>query len=201
MFENIKLSRLPGYGKLFVALFTVLVILVVLWMVLLGAMESGIIGEPVQRFDYEAAEEALDQEIEAIMADEQAVTAPNWTDSGQQEPITPEDEEIFEEYAEEELPFWELFREKVGEGLEHISSQALIFFALGLLFLFTGYSIGIKKFFYWLLAILIALYAIGTSGHGFCWPADFLFYSACPLILIILFIMAIMVLKDLGRKA
>jgi len=201
MFDNFRLNQLPPVGRLFVGMFAVLAMVIMIWMALSGLMNAGIIGAAVPIDEaIEAVDEAeVEAEIESIMADDEAVTAPDWTDSGQQEAITPEDEEIFEEYAEEDS-FWADFYENTTHATEHAVSFGFLFFALGALFVFTGVSAGIKKLFLWLTGILIFLDIIGRSGMGFCWPANFLVYFCGPIILVLFFIMAIIVLRSLGQK-
>ncbi len=227
MLNDFNLSKLPGYGKLFVALYTLLVILVVIWMTILGAMEAGIIGdmgpyddemelageyEPYD--DNEDEEAAAAEDYDELLIEDSAVTPPQWGDSGEQEDIAmadtemfagPEEEEEYEEeyegYVEDEdITFWLHFNENMRAAIEHLSSQAMLFFGLGIFFLFSGYSKGTKKLFFWILGILIGLHLLGISGQGFCWPADLLTYSAGPLILIGFFIMGIMILAGLGQK-
>ncbi|UCD95091.1 MAG: hypothetical protein JSU69_03305, partial [Candidatus Zixiibacteriota bacterium] len=176
MFNDLTLGKLPPYGKLFVALFSVLVIIVVVWMLMVGAMEAGIVGFDESAYEEEWYDEyEFEMDVDEIMSDEEAVTPPDWTDSGEQEPIEPEDIEKFEEeYEEEEYPFWLRFEDNAIRALEHIGSRAILYFAVGLIFMFTTYPAGAKKFFFWLLGILLILHVIGVTGHGFCWPANFL---------------------------
>ena len=196
MFSDFSLAALPLHGKLFVALFTVLFLMVIIWSAVVAAINAGLLGDFENYGDYEAA-----TDIETAMADSEAVTAPDWADSGEQVPIRPEDTLKFKEYEETQLPFSVRFKDNVEWALEHISTQALLYFALGLLFMFTSYSAKTKRFFFWTVAILIFLHVLGLTGHGFCWPANFLLYACGALILILMFVMGVMVLRNLKRKA
>ena len=204
MFDDFNLTKLPSYGKLFVGLFGVLIIMVIIWMAVLGSMEAGMLGdddeygeimEPYEEYDFEA-------DIETIMADEQAVTPPDWADSGHQEPIEPEDIEEFEDFAEEEyaLTFWEKLEENLEWAMEHLAAQALLFFAVGLVFIFTTYSAGTKRFFIWVLMLLIVLHILGMTGSGFCLPANILLWGIGSLLLVWLLIMDVMILVNLRKK-
>jgi small-conductance mechanosensitive channel len=204
MLNDFNLTKLAPHGKLFIALFAVLIIFVIVWMAAIVLMEAGILGdvgqyeeavEPYEEYDFEA-------DMETIMADEQAVSPPDWSDSGQQVPIEPEDIEEFEEYAEEEyaLSFWEKLKENLEWAIEHLSSQALLFFTVGLVFMFTTYSAGTKKFFIWILMILIVLHVLGITGFDFCLPANILMWVFGPLLLVWLLIMDVMILANLRKR-
>jgi len=208
MFNEFNLTKLPPYGKLFVSLFCVLILFVVLWMSILGLMEARIIGAPT--YDEEEAFEEYDAQadLETIALDDEAVTTPDWSDSGEQKQIESEDIPEYEEYAEEQfsedeyaLTFWEKFEENIEWSMGHLSTQTLLFFALGLLFIMTTYSAGVKKFFLWLLALLMILHTLGITGIDFCWPAQLLTWVGGPMLLIVLFIMDLMILVNLRQKA
>ena len=199
MTGDLNLAKLPPYGRTFVALFVVLVMIIIIWMVIVGFMEAGLIGAREVPITYE--EYDISSDIRTIMDDEQAVTVPNWADSGKQVPIKESDLKKFKGVdPQKALPFTAKFKENVKMALEHISSQALLFFALGVVFMLTTYSSKTKRFFYWLLGILLILHVLGLSGHGFCWPANMLMWVCGPLILIGFFIMAVMVLVDMRGK-
>jgi len=196
MLGEFSLAKLPSHGKLFVALFTVLFLVVIIWSAVVAALNAGLFGDFEYYGDYEAA-----TDFEAAMADSESVTAPDWADSGEQVPIQPEDTLKFKEYEETRLPFAIRLKDNVEWALEHVSTQALLYFAVGLLFMFTSYGVKTKRFFFWTVSILIFLHVLGLTGHGFCWPANFLLYACGALILILMFVMGVMVLRDLKRKA
>ncbi|MEW5924838.1 MAG: hypothetical protein AB1746_12715 [Candidatus Zixiibacteriota bacterium] len=204
--NDFNLTKLPPYGKLFVTLFCILVLFIVVWMTILGMMEARLIG------DFSNEEQAFEEydaqaDLNTIELDDKAVTAPDWSDSGEQEPIDSETLDDYEEYAEDQvdedeeaLTFWEKFKENMEWAIEHLSTQTMIFFGLGLLFIFTTYSAGVKKFFLWFPALLIFLHALGISGYDFCWPAKFFIWVCGPLLLITLFIMSLMILTNVRKK-
>ena len=207
MLENFNLPKLPPYGKLFVSLFCILILMIVVWMTVLGLMEAKIIGAP--EFDEESAIEEYDAQadIQTIALDDQAVTPPDWSDSGEQEPIESEDIDEYEEFAEEQfdeedyaLTFWEKFKENMEWSMGHLSTQTILFFALGFLFVLTTYSAGVKKLFLWLLGIFSIVHAFGIAGFDFCWPATVFTWIGGPLLLIIMFIMALMILLNVRQK-
>ncbi|UCD93619.1 MAG: hypothetical protein JSU69_07555 [Candidatus Zixiibacteriota bacterium] len=204
MLDDFNLTKLPAHGKLFIVLFGILIIMVIIWMALIALMEAGMLGdfgqygetmEPYDEYDFQA-------DMETIMTDEDAVTPPDWADSGRQEPIEPEDIEEFEDFVEEEyaLTFWEKLKENLEWAMEHLATHALLFFAVGLVFIFTTYSPGTKRFFIWVLMLLIVLHVLGMSGSGFCTPANILMWVFGPILLVWLLIMDVMILANLKKK-
>jgi len=207
--EDFKLYKLPRCGKVFVAFFCIMVMVAMIWMAIVGLMESGCYApyesELLEEETYE--EEVPIEEVEESIPEE-AVTPPEWEDSGQQEIIETEDEEYFEEedeeaYEEDEFEYggWTQFDENMRWSLEHLSSQALLYLSVCLLFFLTTYSHKLKKALFWILGILIGLHVFGIVGYGFCWPANFLTYFCGPIIIVLFFIMALMVMINLGKKA
>jgi len=209
MIEEYRLSKLPRYGKIFIAAFAIMIIGVVLWMFVLGGLESGMVGNGDATVE-EIAEEAVtdlgtieeEEAMEPLIEDSELVTPPDWSDSGEQKVITEADEEKFADVGDTApaISFWEKFEENMEISMEHFSSEVLLFFAVGMVFLFTGYGGATKRFFYIFLAVLIVLHAFGVAGYGFCWPADIIMYVIGPIILLTLLVIAVMILKDLGRK-
>jgi hypothetical protein len=213
--DDFKLHRLHPCGKVLVGFFAVMVMVAMIWMALVGMMESGMIGDYAK--DYidldESYEEYVEQQdytadMNEIMSDDEAVTAPQWEDSGQEESIEPEDLDEFEAPDEEDISafevestFWDQFKENMEWSLSHLSTQALLYLAVGLLFMMTTYSHKLKRFFFWLLGILIGLHVLGIAGYGFCWPGNLFTYIPGPIIIVLFFIMALMILINLGKKS
>jgi len=199
MLGDFNLRQLPPCGKTFVALFVVLVLLILSWMTIIGFMEADWIGDSEKPLTYDEYDVSAD--ITTIMDDEEAVTPPIWADSGQQQPIDESDLERFRGVETvEAISKWKKFEDNMKWALEHISSMALLYFALGLLFMLTPVSAGTRKFFFWIAAVLLFLHVLGLSGHGFCWPADLLTWICGPLILIVFFVMALIILARLKAK-
>ena len=204
MFEQYSLSKWPSYGKTFVAVFALLIIGIVLWMFILGAMESKMFCSGPTYDEYGVVPEK--EAMEPLFEESELVTPPDWTDSGEQKVITKGDADDFrnlDDYGELEpnVSFWNQFSANMGWSIEHFASESMLFFAVGFLFLFTGYSTKTKRFLIVWTGVLIVLHAFGTAGFGFCWPSDFLMYGIGPLLLLTLLLMAVMILKDLGRKS
>ncbi len=206
--KDFKLHKLPYCGKVAVVFFCIMVMVAMIWMAIVGLMESGLFtpyeNELLAEEIYE--EEAIPyEEVEEVIP-ERAITPPEWEDSGQQEPIGQEDTGYFEEepddYEDMELESggWMLFKRNMEWSLEHLSTQALLYLAVCLLFYLTTYSYKLKKVLFWVLGILIGLHVFGIVGFGFCWPANFLTYFCGPIIIVLFFIMALMVLLNLGKK-
>nr|MBN2277640.1 hypothetical protein [candidate division Zixibacteria bacterium] len=207
MFNDFNLTKLPPYGKTFIAFFAVLVMFLVVWMTVIGLMSIGIIGElNTDLDDYEAGEGYGEYDTEAdfntILSDDSAVTAPEWADSGEQEPIEYDDLDKFEEYARQQecQLMWLQFEGNMAEAIGHITTQSLLYFVVCLLFAFSTYPVTLKKWFFIILGILIIGHLFGLSGKGFCWPANFLTYFCGPVILVMFFIMSLMILVNLRKK-
>jgi hypothetical protein len=150
--DDFKLHRLHPCGKVLIGFFAVMVMVAMIWMALVGMMESGMIGEAAS-----------------------TITQEGWS--------------------------WSHFKANMEWSLAHLSTQALLYLAVGLLFMMTTYSHKLKKFFFWLLGILIGLHVLGIAGYGFCWPGNLFTYVPGPIIIVLFFIMSLMILINLGKKS
>jgi hypothetical protein len=182
---NFQINNLPVYGKTFVKLFCILVLIIIAWMTLLGLMYCGFIGT----HDEQCVSESTVQ-METMLAGGEAVTDSVWDDTTQA---------IDDEIVRQNADGWTRFQENVEWALEHAGTQALLFFALGFLLSGTAYSDKAKKSLYWLGFVLIVLHVVALSGHGFCTPANVLMYVTGPLLLIVFFIMDVMILSGLKK--
>ena len=192
MFNDFNLTKLPPCGKLFVGLFTFLILAVFFWAATLATMDSGLFKEEEsEEYDYRA-------DMETILSDDEAVTAPNWADSGEQEPI---DESNVDEFKEpgEESP-WKNFEDNLKLSHVHLNGHTALFFGLGAIFFFSTVSYKTKKVVYWIFGIAILLHAIGLAGVDSCPYGKILSYiGGVPLLLMILF-MSFKIFGDLRRK-
>ena len=91
-------------------------------------------------------------------------------------------------------------RENVGLAHTHINGQTLLFFALGLVFLFTGAPAKTKKIVYWIFGIAILTHAIGLSGEGYHWFFDDILAISGVTIVVVMAYMAFVIFVDLGKK-
>jgi len=222
---NIRISDLPPVGKFFVGLFTTLVLLVCIWAATIFYLEKGLMSdyEPAEYYDEyeEMQQEELQQDVDEILSDSEAVLAPEWDSTMgdvEAELDSAELVEGFQKYDSEESAeelsgdmqeYEELYEEDSGEHLRHniglahthISVQTLLFFAMGFVFLFTSVGPGLKKITLSLLAVSILVHAIGLTGEGFHWVFSAMLTVSGIVILVFLLYMALMVYIDLGRKS
>ncbi len=197
MWDKFNLTMLPSHGKLFVAIFTALMLAVMVWAGGLAAIESGIFGDDEDEMQAQAAYD-YQADMEAITTDSQAVTAPNWADSGQEEPITNEDLGKFAGSSGETT--WDKFVDNLKLGHVHLNGHTALFFALGVIFFFSTASIKRKKLVYWIFGSAILIHAIGLAGTDTCPYAKIFIYIGGPLILLSVFYMSIKIFSDLRKK-
>jgi len=146
MFEAIKISNLPPYAKLFVGLFTTLMLCVCAWTILILYVQEGMISEA---------------EVPAY------VTEPY----GEAEPTDSSDDESENSVAENGLSPNQ-FEHNVKLAHTHINGQTLLFFAIGLVFLFTSVKAKIKKTVLWVFAVSVFVHSFGLAGQHFHWFYD-----------------------------
>jgi hypothetical protein len=188
---DVRVSDLPPYGKLFVGLFCILVLIVLVWMTVLGLLHAGIVG-----YHYEDCPTDNTLKMEAMLATQTPTVEALWDDSGK---VIDIDDPLFHGQPGH-LSNWHIFRDNLEWAIGHAGTQTMLFFALGLIFMFTNYSDKARKRMYWLGFNLIVLHVIALSGCGFCLPANVLIYTSGPLLLLILAIMTIMILASLRKK-
>jgi len=222
---NIRLSDLPPYGKLFVGLFTTLMLLVCIWAALLFYLERGLVSdyEPAEYYDEyeEMQQDELEQDLDEILSDSEAVLAPEWdsTPADIEEELNSaelvegfrryDSEETAEDLADDSQEYDEIYEEDGGEHLRHnvglahthINGQTLLFFAMGFVFLFTSAGVRVKKITLSVLAVAIMVHAIGLTGEGFHWFFGAMLSVSGVIILVFLLYMALMIYIDLGRKS
>ncbi len=198
MLNDFNLTKLPPYGKTFVGLFTALMLGVFLWAGTLATIESGIFGADedeqtaVANYDYQG-------DMQSIMADSEAVTAPNWADSGQEEPINPDNLGNFA--GAQEQTTWEKFVDNFKLAHVHLNGHTALYFALGLIFFFSAVPPRTKKIAYWILAISIFIHAVGLAGLDTCVYGKILTYIGGPPLLATVLYMCIRIFIDLRKKA
>lgn len=225
VFERFALPNLPPAGKLFVGIFTTLMLLVCLWAVFIFYVDKGIIdedsvplyltktmtGAPAQ------PESELQRAIDEVVSDSESVLAPIWdsTFAGREATVdlatvvheferADEQAEAEEEQLDQESEYGshhEHLRRNVGLAHTHVNGQTLLFFALGLVFLFSSATVKIKKIVFWVFGVTILLHAIGLSGEGFGSFFDDILAVSGVAILVVIAYMALMIYVDLGRKA
>lgn len=166
-----RIPKLPAVGKMFVALFTTLMLAVCLWAVWIYTFEKS---EHKQIDQIEQSARQVEQE-EAVVAQPDAVD---------------------EDHANPESRL----RHNLGLAHVHVNGQTLLFFALGSVFLFTTVRARTKKIVLGLFAVAILVHAIGLSGAGFYAVFDDILALSGLAILSLIAYMCLMIYVDLGRK-
>ena len=167
-FESFRLANLPGYAKLFVALFTTLMLFVCMWVVWLYTVEMG---------------EVHPDNIPAYLESDE-------------EPS--HEESLSGEHGEDEEH--EELEDNLKMAHTHINGQTLLFFAIGLVFLFTSVAPRTKKIALWIFASSILIHVIGLSGEGYHWLYDDILAASGMAILISIIYMAFMIFIDLAKS-
>ena len=218
--NNIKLQNVPTYAKLFVGMLTTLMLFICLWAVFLLYVDKGKVSEgtlppyllPENSLsqEYIPTQEELVEDIEMISDDSLARLAPIWDSiiSGEETSI---DSVTMSKYFTqasvkdntdevESNSDYKHLRHNVGLAHTHINGQTLLFFALGLVFLFTSVKPKMKKILLIVFGSAILLHAVGLSGEGFHWfYDDILALSGLTLLVIIPYI-CFLVFVDLLKK-
>lgn len=165
--------------------------------------------------------EEIAEDIEDIQADEKSELAPIWDSTFAGRPAEadsasmveymadkdtqlavyePETDEMGADDEEYEGPHGHL-RHNVGLAHTHINGQTLLFFAIGLVFLFTSAAPKIKKTVYWVFGVSVLVHAIGLTGEGYFWLWDDLLAISGVALLVVILYMALLIYVDLGKKA
>jgi hypothetical protein len=175
MLDNFQIQNLPSYAKLFIGLFTTLMLCVCAWAVLILYVEKGMVSESeVPGYvtqPYGSADTTKVQE-------QKSETRP--------EP-TPEQKR-------------RRLKHNVKLAHTHINGQTLLFFAIGLVFLFTSVKPKSKKIVFWLFAISVVVHNIGLTGEHYNWLYDELIAISGVLILASIAYMALSIYMDLLKK-
>ncbi len=175
MFENIKLSNLACYAKLYVGLFTTLMLCICGWAVLILYVEKGMVSES-QVPSY------VKQPYGSVDSSKVLEKKP-------------------EQRPEQAPPSFERrLKHNVKLAHTHINGQTLLFFAMGLVFLFTSAKPKIKKIVYCVFAVSVVVHNIGLTGDNFHWLFEEMVAVSGVLILVCIAYMAIVIYADLLTK-
>ncbi len=254
MIENYRISDLPPYGKVFVGIFTALVLCVLLWVAFIYYVDKGMVDQsrlpaylsqsnatqpghsgramsPADSIRADSLKQAqIEQEAEIVAGDSEAVLAPVWDKELAGRDVHADSQSAAERFEkvdsvierEEEKtgtrpgtgydynPDSKLFdvdefeepdlRENIGLAHTHINGQALLFFALGAVFLFTSATPKVKKIVYWVFGVAIVTHAIGLSGQHYHWFFDDVLALSGVAIVVVIAYMAFLIFVDLGKK-
>lgn len=212
-----RLSDLPPAGKLFVGIFTTLMLAVCLWAVVIYYVEKGMVDDDTELPAYltePVTEDDRQEDIEAITDDPEAVLAPQWdsTLAGMEAAVDTAtmadefrktDSEMYTEaaqlYDDEYEDKHERLEHNVGLAHTHINGQTLLFFAIGLVFLFSSAPVRTKKILYWIFGTSVLLHVIGLTGQGYFRLFDDILALSGLAILLVIAYMAFLIYVDLGK--
>ncbi len=215
MVEIIRLSNLPPYAKVFVGVFTTLMLLVCAWAVTIFYIEKGAVSEEdLSAFKsygkFPEAEQEPAEEAELYAEDSSAVLPPIWDSdfAGREVPVDSltKSEYLRQRYLKmmaernKENDQQPNFRENIGLAHTHINGQTLLFFAMGVVFLFSSVKLRIKKIIYWIFGISIVFHAIGLTGEGYHWFFDDILVISGLAILAVIVYMAMRIYVDLFKS-
>jgi hypothetical protein len=220
-FEAYRLSNLPTYAKLFVAIFTTLMLFVCFWAMWIyyereGRVDADEIPAYMQKADTSNVElrqlpPQTQSELSEIAGDTLAVHAPVWDtqSAGQEARIDSADimrmarqaiAEAREQEANDDEEHESQLSHNLGLAHVHVNGQTLLLFAIGFIFLFSSTTPGTKKIVYWAGGIAVLMHAIGLSGKGFAGIFEDLVAISGVVLLALFAFMALRIFVDLGRK-
>ncbi|MFQ6008946.1 MAG: hypothetical protein ACE5K8_08365 [Candidatus Zixiibacteriota bacterium] len=215
MINKIHLSYLPLFAKVFVGIFTTLMLLVCAWAVTIYYVEK-IIPSEDELSAYKSygespeGEQELAEDVELFAEDSSVVLAPIWDSdfAGRELPLdslarSDSLRRLFFEMLDkhnEEAERESKLRENIGLAHTHINGQTLLFFAMGFVFLFTSATPRKKKVALWLFGAAIVLHAVGLSGEGYHWFFDDILAISGLAILVVIVYMAMRIYVDLFRS-
>ena len=216
-FDSYRLWMLPRYAKVFVGIFTTLILCVCFWAGWIFYLENGrvdesnlpshIVDQPSITGETSELETEPEEDIEEILTDSSAVMAPIWdeTNRGEEQRLDSaamvlkmKEQEKQDESQDREAVRPPL-RENVGLAHTHINGQSLLFFAIGLIFLFTSVSSKIKTAMLSIFGAAIILHNIGLSGRGYYSAFDDILALSGVLILFSIVYMALMIFAELAK--
>ncbi|MFZ5979920.1 MAG: hypothetical protein ACOYVF_04750 [Candidatus Zixiibacteriota bacterium] len=222
--EKFYLNNLPGYGKVFIGVFTALMLAVCFWAMFIVYIElfeemedslaEAVTSEINRTINEHNADLQRQEDAELLAEDSDAVLAPIWdsTFAGAEvrvdsisnvEHFRERDSEMAANVYNDEYDYdAEVadLEENVKLAHVHVNGQTLLFFAIGLVFLFSTASPGVKKIIYALFGPAVLLHAIALTGDGFGEIYEILLYISGSVILLSITVMAACIFLDLRRK-
>jgi len=203
MSEKLHLRNLPPYAKTFVGIFTALVLCICIWATWIYSARYGQV-DPDHLPAYLNSSD-LKADLNELNSDSSAVIAPVWdsTQAGEELPI---DSAAIEAIRREPISNNGVeggafdHDEDLGLAHTHINGQTLLFFAIGLVFLFSSATPRTKKILYWILGLSILTHNLGLSFRSCSGLfADLLAISGVLIMLSIAYT-AFVIFSDLARK-
>ena len=217
---DFRLSQLSPPAKLFVGLTTILMLVVCLWVAFIYYVDKGMVSEEeaiplYERGDLpEELEEIAGEVALEILADEEAVLRPSWDSNGFGMEMYLDTAQL----THEMLQYWHhrihetdtvsafeagraRLRENVGLAHTHINGQTLLFFVLGLFFVFTSTPDRVKKIVLWSFSAAVLVHAICLSGESFHWLFDDILAVSGVAIIALMMYMSYRIFVELGKSA
>ena len=167
---QVQLSNFSPPAKLFVGIFTTLMLCVCLWAVLIFYVEQGTVDS---------------EHLPAYLQQGEHTTTSNIVSTNSNEYKNDEETD---------------FRYNVGLAHTHINGQTLLFFAIGMIFLFTSTPDKTKKTVLWIFGISVFIHAIGLTGHHYHWFFDDILAISGVALLVVIAYMALRIYVDLGKQ-
>lgn len=213
--EAFRLANLPPYAKLFVAIFTALMLCVCFWAIWIYYEREGkISAEEIPAYSQQEENGGISQvqeELNVIAEDTLAVYAPVWDTqvAGREQPIDSADimrmaRQAIAEARDEAIDAGEEDKSGLSHNLGlahvHVNGQSLLFFAIGLIFLFSSASAGMKMIVYWTGGITVLVHTIGLTGEGYAEIFEDILALSGVVLLGIFAFMAFRIFMDLARK-
>jgi hypothetical protein len=200
--ESIHLRNLPPYAKVYVGIFTALMLCVCLWATWIYTARYGRVDTKHLPAYLHEAKSDLKADITELQSDSQAVMAPVWDKehAGREQKVDSAAISAIEResYAPDDQNggAWR----DLGLAHTHMNGQTLLFFAIGLVFLFTSLTPQRKKIVYWIFGVTVLAHTIGLTGKSYgSIFRDLLAVSGIAICLVIAF-MAFAIFSDLAKK-
>ena len=225
MFETFRIASLPGYARVFVGIFTTLMLAVCFWAMFLLYLEefesdadlmTAVEKEQLNDSPPEEYEEDLQrqEDAETIAEDSAAVLAPIWDSAFAGRDVRADSTtnvELFRDRDREMELAGEIEADELSEDAPdlkhnvelahtHVNGQTLLYFAMGLVFLFTSVRPKIKKIVLCVFGIAVLLHAVGLTGHEYHWFFNDILAISGALILAGIAYMAVIIYSDLAGK-
>ncbi|MBI5267647.1 MAG: hypothetical protein HY851_10485 [candidate division Zixibacteria bacterium] len=206
MIDTFRLRNLPPYAKTFVGIFTALMLVVCVWAVWIFSSRYGGVDQDNLPPYLRQNTNDLKADIDELKADSSAVMAPVWDQkqAGREQKI---DSATLSAIEHRKLPKDVSRYEGGGDpdrdlGLAHThqNGQTLLFFAIGLVFLFTSVKPKMKTLVYWIFGVTILLHTVGLTGRSYAPIFGDLLSFAGFAVLVVIAYMALMIFADLAKR-
>lgn len=220
------LRDLPPQAKLFVGLFTALMLCVCLWAIGMlyesqGKPDNAHLPAYLQSATTDTVmirdvPPDVQKDIHEIWEDSAAVLAPQWDSqsAGRTQKLDSatiariahrslhenDEQNISGRAADQDERNERRFRRNLGLAHTHVNGQTLLFFAIGLVFLFSSASAKTKRILFWVFGVAVFFHAIGLTKRHTHWVFDDMLAVSGVAILVSICYMALIIFMDLARK-